>query len=268
MDGMQVDSLRMDPYWNQYWQESMMLNTVQQQDSLARQQAYLAQQQTGNGTNTTSLTFEANPEAASATANIQTMQEGTSKKGNGGKIVGGLLLTGLGIATIIANNRGKGNIIEGFKDIFNTAKNYFVKTKTINGKKVKIDHKKLNRLKTEADVLAIGGKTDAFDLKNTNSKIQAFTSELDGITFTARKGEIVKSIKGGKKYELSSDETKKIKDFIKTIDDKNTDNIAKISKIEYAHTEDGITRIFRANTPTETPVFTYGTSHFFPETTS
>ena len=74
MEGISMNTLQMDPYWNQYWQQSMLMNSMYQGG---------ASSQTGvpqTGTGTTNPSFQANPNGASATTNIQSMQEETPKK--------------------------------------------------------------------------------------------------------------------------------------------------------------------------------------------
>lgn len=261
MEGISMNTLQMDPYWNQYWQQSMLINSMYQGGA----------QQTGmTGVNPS---FQANP-ASGASTNVQTMpQEETPKKGKGGLIAGGLVTIGLAASTIIAARKGKkvnGNIIDGYKQVWKGLRgkvdDVFAKTKELNGKKIQKVDGKINRLKTEADVAALGGKTGAFDIKDVGSSIRRYTCVVDDVTCNVHNGRVVSAIgKDGKKVEVTGDLEKHIDEFITSIKDKNVDNIAKLQNIEYVHTENGIRRIFRADSGTATPEFQYGVSKWFPE---
>lgn len=154
----------------------------------------------------------------------------------------------------------------GYSGIIKEAKDVFAKTKELNGKKIQKVDGKINRLKTEADVAALGGKTGAFDIKDVGSSIRRYTCVVDDVTCNVHNGRVVSAIgKDGKKVEVTGDLEKHIDEFITSIKDKNVDNIAKLQNIEYVHTENGIRRIFRADSGTATPEFQYGVSKWFPE---
>ena len=213
MEGMQVDTLRMDPFWNQYWQESMMINAVQQQqDTLARQQAYLAQQ-AGNGTNvadTTNVAFQANPNGASATTNIQSMQEEAPKKGKGWKRAG--IITAIGATALLffANSKGGGNIAEGLKKIWSGTKykadGLFRKTKTIDNVNLVKQEGKFNRIKSLKGLEALGVK-GTIDVNGANTTIQRFTCNIDDVLVTVKNGKVIKAVgQDGKAIEKISDD--------------------------------------------------------------
>lgn len=258
MQGISMNNLQMDPYWNQYWQNSLYYQQMQQAQGQGQAQANPSFQ----GVQTTT-----SPQS------IPTMQGSEEKKkGKGGLIALSVATVGLGVATIIAAKKGNnGNIIDGYKKMFNSAKEWITKSKTINGKSVKLDSGKINRLKTNADVLAIGGKIDAFDLKDAGSSIRKYTCNIDDHTITFKDGKIRNILdKDGKVIKnadsLSEDIQKKILDLFEKVSKKDADSIAKLTDVEFVHTQDGIRRIFHAGKGSDTPVFKYGTSKWFPNT--
>ena len=256
MQGISMNNLQMDPYWNQYWQNSLYTQQLQQAQGQGQAQANPSFQ----GVQTTT-----SPQS------IPTMQGSEEKKkGKGGLIALSVATVGLGVATIIAARKGNNNnIIDGYKKMFNSAKEWITKSKTLNGKKLKFDKEKINRLKTEADVLAIGGKVGTFDIKNANSSIRKYTCNIDDHFVTLRDGKIKKILdKDGKALkadDLTDGLKKHILEFVEKIDKKDADSIAKLTDIEFIQTEDGIRKIFRAAKGTDTPAFHYGTTNWFLE---
>ena len=272
MEGMQVDSLRMDPCWNQYWQQSMLMNSMYaqqaQQDTLAQQaqqQALLAQQ----GVNASNTTFQANPQEASATTNIQAMQEEAPKKGKGWKIGGIITAVGATALLICANRKGGGNIAQGLKRIWGGVKGkadgLFNKAKTIGEKKVVLQEGKINRIKDIKALEALGGK-GTLDVNSANTVIRKYTGVVDDVAVTVSNGNVIKSIgKDGKAVEISGELETKIADFIKKVDANDANTIAKLKDLEYVNTDNGIRTIFTAAKAGDTPVFSHGVSKWFPE---
>jgi len=266
MEGISMNTLQMDPYWNQYWQQSMLMNSMYQGGASSQ----IGAPQTGTGA--TNPSFQANPNGASATTNIQSMQEEPPKKGKGWKIAG--IATAIGATALLffANSKGGGNIAEGLKKIWGGVKgkadDIFTKTKTINNVNVAKQGNKINRLEDVKALEAIGGK-GTLDLSSANTAVQKYTCVVDDVTLTIRKGNITNAVgKDGKVITEISDELRtKVGDLIKKVDAKDADTLAKLTNLEYVHTADGIRSIFKASNSTQTPVFQYGTSKWFPATT-
>ena len=264
-----------DPYFMQAYQ-AYNLNQAQAMQAAEAQRAAAQAMQAAEAQRAAAQAAQTQAATQTATVPMTTQQPEEKKKSNAGLVIGGLATVGASVLLYKAHKKGgdKG-IKEGFKMMWDGITNKVTKAATTQTERftcrqtkngdwfAQVPNRRQRINVDDTDKLSkLGVSREIPKINDKGVKIIDFTFKKDGNTFHVRNGKVVKYVNKNEENLLSKmtspatnqdNEYKKvIYEFIEKVQRGDEAAIKELTRLNYTHTADGVTRRFSINEGTTT----------------